>query len=304
MGDATTTSSASTTQVAPAEVVKSGKKSKPQSGKRSPESTPSRATSSASNRHRPTSSLSSPRGPSPAPSSRTPSRAPSRRTSPPRSAVTSFSLNGGGFAAAPVPVSVNRFYAQKELDGKLLESQLINSEDAEGGGVDLGEGTEPEGLDWDSFSRDKGWGPQQQQSQWGPQGYNLAGEYGYTAGGGGGYAGGYDYTISTAPNYDYLSLQPRQQNPAIYGGSAAAVDTQQGRFNGYTEKQGRAPGSSQTGVVQAVRAPRGPDSDGGRGFKWRGGLRNINGTAERMKGMRLQQGGVREFVPGGSSWGG
>lgn len=143
---------------------------------------------------------------------------------------------------------------QRKLDGKLLESQLGEVESEV-----VAEGTE-EGLDWDSFSRDKGWAPQTQ--QWG-QGQYGGGEYGY--------------------EYDYA---PRET----------------GRYGVYVgvEKQIRATGVSSMGVVQAVRAPRGPDADGGKGFKGRGGARSVVGA---MRAMRLEKGGVREFVPGGNAWG-
>lgn len=298
-----------------------GKKAAKNSGKRSPESnnTPQR-TPKSSNR-------TSPRNSSPAARSPSTSRAPSRKPSPPRNsgAITSFSLNGGAFAAAPASQSNSRYYAQKEVDGKLLESQLhTGSEEGAGNEAHLTTETNAEGLDWDSFSRDTTWPRQQQQHQqppWsGPQpqawpaqgGYYQAGvDYGYStagaaiSGGPAGYSGGYDYQTAALATgqYDCIpQLPPRQQNPAIYG-AAATAEFPPSRYTvgyghperqTYAEKQSQAP--KQPGAAgQAVRAPRGPDADGGRGFKGRGGGGSV---VERMGALGMGS------VSDAENWGG
>lgn len=302
-------------------------------GKRSPESnnTPQR-TPKSSNR-------TSPRNSSPAARSPSTSRAPSRKPSPPRpsGAITGFSLNGGAFAAAPVPQTNNRYYAQKELDGKLLESQLHAGNTDDGGHqAHLTAETDAEGLDWDSFSRDTNWPKQQQQQQtaWNgahpqgwtgqqsqPGGYYQSGvEYAYATagasinGGPTGCYGGYDYQTAATGAYDYIpQLPPRQQNPGIYG-AAATADFPPSRYaagyghpdrQSYADKQPQPTysekASKQPGAgqagVQAVRAPRGPDADGSRGFKGRGG-KGIVGVVERMGGLNM------EPVAGAETWGG
>lgn len=296
-------------------------------GKRSPEcnNTPQR-TPKSSNR-------TSPRNSSPAARSPSTSRTPSRKPSPPRAsgAITGFSLNGGAFTAAPAPQTNNRYYAQTELDGKLLESQL-HAGNVDGGGHEahLTTETDAEGLDWDSFSRDTNWPKQQQQAAWGgqhPQGWNgqqsqqggyyqSGVEYGYATAGAGIPGGpvsysGYDY--QTASTYDYVpQLPPRQQNPGIYG-AAATADFPPSRYTAgygqpypekqqqptYSEKASKQPGASQAGA-QAIRAPRGPDADGSRGFKGRG-AKGVGGVAERMGGLNLD---AREPVSGTDTWGG
>lgn len=291
------------------------------SGKRSPESnnTPQR-TPKSSNR-------TSPRNSSPAARSPSTSRTPSRKPSPPRAsgAITGFSLNGGAFAAAPTPQTNNRYYAQKELDGKLLESQL-HAGNTDGGGHEahLTAETDAGGLDWDSFSRDTNWQKQQQQQpawtgqqpqgwtgqQSQPGGYYQSGvDYGYATAGAGinggptGY-GGYDYQTAASGAYDYIPQLPtRQQNPGIYGAAATAEFPPSRYIAGYgqpyqekqqqptySEKASKQPGGGQAGA-QAVRAPRGPDADGSRGFKGRSNPRVV----EQMGGLNLD---AREPVSG------
>lgn len=305
-------------------------------GKRSPESnnTPQR-TPKSSNR-------TSPRNSSPAARSPSSSRTPSRKPSPPRTsgAITGFSLNGGAFEAAPAPQTNNRYYAQKELDGKLLESQLhAGSPDDGGHQAHLTTETDAEGLDWDSFSRDTNWPKQQQQQQqqqtawngthsqgWTSQsqqgGYYQSGvEYAYaTAGAGinGGPTGyGYDYQTAATGAYDFNpQLPPRQQNPGIYG-AAATADFPPSRYaagyghpdrQSYRDKQLQPTYSEkvskQPGAgqagVQAIRAPRGPDADGSRGFKGRGGKGTVD-VVDRMGELSMDS---REPVAGAETWGG
>lgn len=116
--------------------------------------------------------------------------------------------------------------------------------------------TDAAGLDWDSFSRDEGWSRSS---------YEYGGPMGYG------------------------HVPPRQQNPGIYGGAAAAdfPTTTTSRYNvyaqgrtPYVEKVQKQPGGAQMGVVQAVRAPRGPDADGGKGFKGRG---KVAGKFEELR---------------------
>lgn len=190
------------------------------------------------------------------------------------------------------------------MDGKLLESELLGA-----GGVSAGETfsaeTAPEGLDWDSFERGGGGWNRQQQGWGGAQGYYMAGvDYGYATAAGVGYSGGaYEYQSAGMNGYDYSAqTPPRQQNPGIYGGAAAAdfPTTTTSRFNVYnqperqtwSEKAAKQPGGAQAGVVQAVRAPRGPDADGGPGFKGRGRRGGASGIVGGMRGMRAREGGL------------
>ncbi|RPB15066.1 hypothetical protein P167DRAFT_571931 [Morchella conica CCBAS932] len=222
------------------------------------------------------------------------SRTPSRRSSPPRNngAITGFSLNGGEFTNTPVVPVGGRRYLQK-VDGKLLESQLTARDSQEivvdrdpEGGVYLSEG----GLDWDDFSREPVVPAQQQSQQWYGTG---AVEYDYYNNGNNGhYGNGNNYGNGNGNygngnvngGYDYISqFQPRQtQNPGIYGAAAG-----EGRFvydkpqvppapAPASEKNVRAPGSMQAGVI---RTPRGPD--GSRGFKGRGAGPAQNGGQGR-----------------------
>lgn len=226
------------------------------------------------------------------------SRTPSRRPSPPRNngAITGFSLNGGEFTNTPIVPTDGRRYLQK-VDGKLLESQLTARDNQEivvdrdpEGGVYLSEG----GLDWDDFSRETVVPVQQRGQQW--SGYGTgAGEYDYyTNGNNGHYGNGNNYGNGNGNygngnvngGYDYISqFQPRQtQNPGIYGAAAG-----EGRFvydkpqtplaaapAPASEKNVRAPGSMQAGVI---RTPRGPD--GSKGFKGRGAGPAQNGGQGR-----------------------
>jgi hypothetical protein len=293
MGEAASSSSSPSTPASTNGNNNSTPKQQQKQGKRSPDTnttpkskSPSQ-TPNSSGKH----STNNSRGTTPVSRSRTPSR----RPSPPRNngAITSFSLNGGEFTAAPVVPAGGRRYLQK-VDGKLLESQLTARDSQEivvdrdpEGGVYLTEG----GLDWDDFSRETVVPVQQQQSQqW--SGYSAgAGEYDYYNNGNNGHYGNGNYGNGNGNygngngnygngnvngGYDYITqFQPRQtQNPGIYGAAAGegrfVYDKPQTPPAPAQEKNVRAPGSMQAGVVQAVREPRGPDLDGSRGFKGRG----------------------------------
>ncbi|RPA99383.1 hypothetical protein L873DRAFT_1828089 [Choiromyces venosus 120613-1] len=138
-------------------------------------------------------------------------------------AITSLSLNGGDFTAAPPPPKIWK------VDEKMLESQLAIMSESEAAAATMvkdGEGVE-EGLDWDSFERGS-WRPCDD--------------------------------LPVAPQYNNIDQAP---TPLPL---PPAVPMQDKRLG-------------------VLRAPRGPDMDGGKGFKGRGQARD-----------------VKEFIPG-NAWG-
>ncbi|KAL7268832.1 hypothetical protein RUND412_008528 [Rhizina undulata] len=308
-GDASTSTSTSTTPpTATTDAISDGGASR--SGTNSPPPTaPAKGKKQKNNnvKHKPPNSSGTPTRNSSTRSKKS-SSPPSQKSEPkqmklaPSGAITSISLNGGEFTV-PAPLQPNvggSAWYKRELDGKLLESQAraLQGEEEE-----VLEGC-PEGLDWDSFKRDTvpTYVPQQQYPGW-----NEYSRFGAVAG-----TGGYE---------DYLLQQP--QGGWEYNPMFSARGTRGQVANGMNQEQpyiypavideGFVPREKETERDREkaprdsgkLRDPRGPDTNGGRGFGTFRGRGRGRGGGDIVEGMsRVGLGdGVREFVPGNGAWG-